>query len=55
MKLVKKQLIYFISKSFKKLKLNYIIKVDSKKCFNGCRPSKQTRKKRKRFSTLKKI
>lgn len=54
-KKIKKQLIFFLKKSLKKLKLNIILKINPKKCFNGCRPGKQTRKKRKSFQLLKKF
>ena len=54
-KKIKKQLISFLAKYLKNLKLNIILKINSVKCFNGCRPSKQTRKKRKGFQVLKKL
>ena len=55
-KILIKQLKYFFKKSKKeKKKLSLTIEVKPKKCFNGCRPPKKVRKKRRRIRLLKKI
>jgi ribosomal protein S11 len=47
----RKQIIRLIIKSLYSLK--FIFQVEDKKCFNGCRPRKQRRKKRKGLRILK--
>ena len=50
-KRIKRKTIKLLKKSFKNKKV--ILNVIGKKCFNGCRPSKKKRKKRKGFRIFK--
>ena len=50
-KKIKKSILEQISNNFKNKSL--IINVDSKKCFNGCRPAKKRRKKKKGLRIFK--
>lgn len=48
---IRKQIIKLLSQNFNKF--NLILKVKSKKCFNGCRPPKKKRKKQKGLRIFK--
>jgi ribosomal protein S11 len=48
---LKKQIINTLIESFKKNK--FILNIKSSKCFNGCRPSKKVRKKKRKFRIVK--
>lgn len=48
---IRKQILLFLSENLRKQ--NLIIKVNEKKCFNGCRPAKKRRKKRKGLRIFK--
>lgn len=48
---IRKQIIKFLSQSFNKY--NLILKINNKKCFNGCRPPKKRRKKQKGLRIFK--
>jgi ribosomal protein S11 len=50
-KKIKKSILEQVSNSLKHK--NLIINVDSKKCFNGCRPAKKRRKKKKGLRIFK--
>jgi hypothetical protein len=48
---IRKKLVKLLGKSLKRHL--FILKFKEKKCFNGCRPKKMRRKKRKRFIVSK--
>lgn len=50
---VKKSILKQIRSLIKETKIKYILNTKSLKCFNGCRPKKQKRKKQKSFRILK--